>query len=178
MSDHTIVVIRSLRPFLHSSSVYSCHLFFISSTSVRSIPFLSFTQPIFAWNIPLASVILLMGSLVFPILLFSSITLHCSRKKAFLSLLALPWNYALTWICLSLSLLPFTSLLFSAICKVSWDNYFTFLHIFFFVMILVTTSCTMFRTSVHGCSSRHSVFQSNPLNILTHLHCIIIRVLV
>ena len=32
----------SLRSFLHSSSVYSYHLFLISSASVRSIPFLSF----------------------------------------------------------------------------------------------------------------------------------------
>ena len=32
----------SWRSFLYSSSVYSCHLFFISSASVRSIPFLSF----------------------------------------------------------------------------------------------------------------------------------------
>ena len=30
------------------SSVYSCHLFLISSASVRSIPFLSFIEPIFA----------------------------------------------------------------------------------------------------------------------------------
>ena len=30
----------SLRPFLYSSSVYSCHLFLISSASVRSLPFL------------------------------------------------------------------------------------------------------------------------------------------
>ena len=30
------------RSFLYSSSVYSCHLFLISSASVRSIPFLSF----------------------------------------------------------------------------------------------------------------------------------------
>ena len=35
---------------LYSSSVYSCHLFLISSASVRSIPFLSFIVPIFAWN--------------------------------------------------------------------------------------------------------------------------------
>ena len=35
------------RPFL-CSSVYSCHLFLISSASVRSIPFLSFIEPIFA----------------------------------------------------------------------------------------------------------------------------------
>ena len=40
---------------LYSSSVYSCHLFLISSASVRSIPFLSFIEPIFAWNDPLVS---------------------------------------------------------------------------------------------------------------------------
>ena len=41
---------RSLRPFLYSSSVYSCHLFLISSPSVRFLLFLSFTMPILAWN--------------------------------------------------------------------------------------------------------------------------------
>ena len=61
------------RSFLYSSSVYSCHLFLISSASVRSIPFLSFIEPIFAWNVPLVSLIFLKRSLVFPILLFSSI---------------------------------------------------------------------------------------------------------
>ena len=35
----------SLRSFLYSSSVYCCYLFLISSASVRSIPFLSFTVP-------------------------------------------------------------------------------------------------------------------------------------
>ena len=39
--------------FLYSSSVYSCHLFLISSASVWSILFLSFIEPIFAWNVPL-----------------------------------------------------------------------------------------------------------------------------
>ena len=37
---------------LCSSSVYSCHLFLISSASVRFLPFLSFIEPIFAWNVP------------------------------------------------------------------------------------------------------------------------------
>ena len=36
----------SWRSFLYSSSVYFCHLFLISSVSVRSIPFLSFIKPI------------------------------------------------------------------------------------------------------------------------------------
>ena len=48
---------RSLRPIWHSSYVYSCHLFLISSASVRSIPFLFFDVPIFAWNIHLVSLI-------------------------------------------------------------------------------------------------------------------------
>ena len=55
----------SWRSFLYSSSMYSCHLFLISSASVRSIPFLSFIEPIFAWNIPLVCLIFLKRSLVF-----------------------------------------------------------------------------------------------------------------
>ena len=54
----------SWRSFLYRSSVYSCYLFLISSASVRSIPFLSFIEPIFAWNVPLVSLIFLKRSLV------------------------------------------------------------------------------------------------------------------
>ena len=79
----------SWRSFLYSSSVYSCYLFLISSASVKFIPFLSFIVSIFAWNIPFVSLIFLKRSLVFPILLFSSISLHWSLRKAFLSLLAI-----------------------------------------------------------------------------------------
>ena len=46
---------RSLRPFLYSSSVYSYHLFLISSASVMSLLFLSFIEPIIAWNVPCIS---------------------------------------------------------------------------------------------------------------------------
>ena len=78
--------------FLYSSSVYSCHLFLISSASIRSIPFLSFIVPSFAWNIPLVSLIFLRRCLVLPIQLFSCISFHWSLRKAFLSLLAILWN--------------------------------------------------------------------------------------
>ena len=71
----------SWRSFLYSSSVCSCHLFLITSASVRSIPFLSYIEPIFPWNVPLISLIYLKRSLVFPILLFSSISLHWSLRK-------------------------------------------------------------------------------------------------
>ena len=80
--------------FLYSSSVYSCHLFLIFSTPVRSILFLSFIVPIFAWNVPFVSLIFLKISLVFSILLFSSISLQWSLRKSFLFLLAILWNSA------------------------------------------------------------------------------------
>ena len=60
----------SWRSLLYSSSVYCCYLFLISSASVQSIPLLSFIVLIFAWNVPLVSLIFLKRSLVFPILLF------------------------------------------------------------------------------------------------------------
>ena len=77
------------RSFLYSSSVYSHHLFLILSASVRSILFLSFIVPIFAWKFPLVSLIFLKRSLVFLILLFSSISLHWSLRKALFSHLAI-----------------------------------------------------------------------------------------
>ena len=143
---------RLWRSFLYSSSVYSCHLFLIPSVSVRSIPFLSFIVPIFAWNVPLVCLIFLKKSLVFPILLFSSISLHWSLRKAFLFLLAILWNSAFRWVYLSFSPLPLASLHFSAICKASSDNHFAFLHFFFLGMVLITASYTMSRASVHSSS--------------------------
>ena len=114
----------SWRSSFYHSSVYSFHLFLISSASFSSIPFLSFIVLIFAWNVPLVSLVFLKRSLVFPILLFSSISLHWSLRKAFLSLLGILWNSAFKWVYLFLSLLPVTSFLFSAICKPSSDSHF------------------------------------------------------
>ena len=137
--------------FLYSSSVYSCHLFLIS-TSFRSILFLFFIVSIFAWNVPLVSLTFLKSSLVFPILLFSSISFHCSLRKAFSYLFAMLWNSAFRWIYLSFSPLPFPSLLFSAICKASSDSHFAFLHLFSLGMVLITTSCAMPRACFHSSS--------------------------
>jgi len=116
VSDHTIVVIWVIKTFFVQFFCICCHLL-ISSASVRSKLFLSFIVSIFAWNVPLVSLIFLKRSLVFPSLLIPSISLHCSLKKAFVSLLAILWNSAFRWVYLSFSPLPFTSHLFSAICK-------------------------------------------------------------
>ena len=63
-----------------------------SSVSVRSIPFLTFIVPIFVWKVPFVSLIFLKKSIVFPFLLFSSISLHWSLRKAFLLLLPILWT--------------------------------------------------------------------------------------
>ena len=154
---------ESLRPFfLYSSSVFSWHLFLIACASVRFLPFLSFIGPslyeIFPWYCQFS-----WKDLVFPVVLLSSISLHCSLKKAFLSLLEILWNSAFSWVSLSLSPLPFASL-FSAVCKAASDNYFTFLLFFFLRMVLVPTSCTMLWTSIHSSSGSLST-TSNPLNL-------------
>ena len=113
--------------FLYSSSMYFCYLFLISSVSVRSMQFLSSIVLIFAWNVPSVSLVFLKRPLVFAILLFSSISLHWSLRKAFLPLLAILWNSAFKWVHLSFSPLPLPSLLFS-IYKASSNNHFAFLH--------------------------------------------------
>ena len=86
----------------------------------------------------------------FPFYCLPSISLHWSLRKAFLSRLAILWNSAFKWVYLSFSPLPFTSLLFSAICKASSDNHFACLHFFFLGMVLITATHTMSQTSVHS----------------------------
>ena len=138
--------------FVHFFCVF-LHLFLISSASVRSIPFLSFIVPIFAWNVSLVSLIFLKRSLVFPILLFSSTSLYWSLRKALLSLLAILWNSAFKWIYLSFSPLPLASLLFTAICKASSGNHFAFLYFYFLGIVLIPASCIISGTSVHSSSA-------------------------
>ena len=122
---------------------YSCHLFLISSASVRSLPFLSFIMPILAQNISLIPSIFLRRSLLFPILLFSPVSLHCSLKKASdLSWLLSGTLHSVGYIfpLLSCFLLLFFPQLFVRPPQIttlpSW-------HFFFFRMILVTASYTV-----------------------------------
>ena len=60
----------------------------MSSAYVRSVPFVFFIVPVFAWKFPLVSLIFLKRAQVFPILLFSSISLPWPlRRLSYLSLL-------------------------------------------------------------------------------------------
>jgi len=91
----------------YSSSMYFCHLSIISSASLRSLLFLSFIVPFLAWNVPLICSVFFKRSLNFPILLFFFISLLCSFKKIFFFPLALLYNSAFRWVCLSLFPLHF-----------------------------------------------------------------------
>ena len=121
---------ESWRSFLYSSSVCSFHLFLVSSVSVRSIPSLSFIEPIFAWNVPLVSLIFLKRPQSFPSccsLYFFALT----TEEGFLVSPCFLWISAFRWVYLSFSPLLFASLLFTVICKASSDSHFSFLHFFF-----------------------------------------------
>jgi len=121
--------LMSIKLVMPSSLFILCHPLLLLPSIPPSIRvfFNESTLNIFAWNFPFVSLIFLRRSLVFPILLFSSISLHWSLRKAFLSLLAILWNSALRCLYLSFSSLLFASLLFTAICKASPDSHFAFL---------------------------------------------------
>ena len=134
--------------FIYLFILYSVLYFFYFFYTVCCIYFILF----FLW------------SLVFPILLFSCLYLHWSLRKAFLSLLAILWNYAFTWVYLSFSPLLFASLLFTAICKASSDSHSAFFHFFFLGMVLIPVSCAMSWTSIHSSSGTLSI-RSSALNL-------------
>ena len=156
----------SWRSFLYSSSVYSCHFFLISLLLLGLYYFCPLLSPslheMFPWYL-----IFLKRFLVIPILLFSSISLHWSLKKSFLSFLLFfgtlrSDGYSFPFLlCLSL-------LFFSHFCKASSNNKFafciSFFCLFFGEIVLITASCTMSWTSIHSFSVTLSI-RSNPLNL-------------
>ena len=152
-----------LLPLLHLSPYRFCPL---------SCPSLHEMFPLY--------LIFLKRSLVFTFLfwkyIFYSISLHSSLRKVFFSLLAILCKSAFRWVYLCFSPLPFSYLLFSAICKPSSDNHFAFLHFFFLGMVLITASCTMSLISVHRPSG--TLLSDIIPWIYCHFHSIIIRYLI
>ena len=149
---------------LYSSSVYSCHLFLISSASLRSIQFLSFTEPMFTWNVSLVSLIFLKRSLS---LSHSIVFLYFSALISEAGFLFSP--------CYSLKLHSngyiFTFLL--CLSRLFYSQFFVrfpqttilcFLYFFSLQMVLIPVSCTMSWTSIHSSSDTLSI-RSSPLNL-------------
>ena len=117
----SIQPLSSARLFV--STWTAAHQASLSITNSQSILKLMFIE--------LSSLIFLKRSLVFPILLFSSISLHWSLRKGLSYLFLLFCELRLQ---IGISFL-FTSLLFTAICKASSESHFAFLHFFFLEMI-------------------------------------------
>ena len=129
---------------VHSSSLYSCHLFLIFSAFVRSLPFLSFIEPIFAWNIPLKSSIFLKRSLS---LSHSIISLYFFALFIEEGLLISPC-YSLelcTQLGISFPYLPWLSFPFFPQSFIRPPQTITLpcCISFFFGMVLITDSCTI-----------------------------------
>ena len=107
-------------------------------------------------------------SLVFPILLFSSISLHWSLRKPFffffnLSLLLFGIRHSdrnISPFLLCISLLFFSQLF----VRPPQTAIFAFLHFFSMGMVLIPVSCTMSWTSVHSSSGTLSI-RSSPFNL-------------
>ena len=130
--------------------------------------------------------IFLNRSLLLPILWFSSISWHCSFKKAFY-LLAILWNSAFSWVYLSLSPLPFASLLCLAFVSPHQAANFVFLHFFSWGWFWSPPPAQCYRLSVILSayyylsvyrSVCHSIYQIWSLQSIYHLHCIVIRDLI
>ena len=102
-------------------------------------------------------------------------SLYWSLKKAFLSLLAVIWNSAFKWIYLSFSPLPFTSLLFTGICKASSYIFFAFLLFFLLGMIwsLPLVQCHKLPSTV-----LQVLFQIKSLESICYSQCEILRNLI
>ena len=148
----------SLRPFLYSSSVYSCHLLLISSA--RSLPFLSYyAHPCMKCSLDLPSFLEEISSLSHSVVFLYFFALFIEE-----SLLISPCYSLELCVQFAVHSLPLASLLSSAIWKASLYNYFAFLDFFFLGMVLVTTTCTDLWTSVHTSSGSLSTI-SNPLNL-------------
>ena len=111
-------------------------------------------------TVPLISLIFLKRSLVFPILLFSSIScIDLSGRLSYLSLIfgTLHSDGYIFSLLLCLSLLLFFQLFVR-------PPQTTILHFFFLGMILITAFCTMSWTSVHSSSGTLPI-RSNPFNL-------------
>ena len=161
--------------FFYRSSVYSCYLFLISSASARSIPFLSFIVPIFAWNIPLVSLIFLKRSLVFPILFFPLFI--CTDHWGSLSYLSLLFfgnlhsnGYIFTFLlCFGLSyyfffshiILSFVSIFSSSIYR--FASFYTGSFLSLCPELLVCTICEFLSLASNVCIRNHFIFMFSAI---------------
>ena len=158
-----MVIIQIIKTFLFNSSVYSCHLFLISSASVKvfAVSALYTAHTCMKYSLDISSFLEEISSLSHSIVFLYFFALFIKKAFFYLSLLFSGTLYSVEYI----FPLSSASILSSATCKASSDNHFALLHLFFFGMVLVTASCTMLWTSIHSSSDTLST-RYNVLNLL------------
>ena len=144
------MVIWVIKIFLCSSSVYSCHLFLISSLSISSLVFLPFycVHLCMKYSLGISNFLEEISSLFHSIIFLYFFELITEE-----GFLIYPW-YSLE-LCIHMAIPFFLSISFcfssfTALCKALSDNYFAFLHLFFLGLVSIMSSCTMSWTSVHS----------------------------
>ena len=117
----------SWRSFLYNSSVYSYHLFLISSAFVSIISVLYCAHLCMKSSLGISNFLEEISSLSHSVVFLS---LHCWLRTAVFSLLAVLWNSAFGSVYLSFCLLRFAPLLFTAVCKAFSDSHLPFKFLF------------------------------------------------
>ena len=167
--------------FLHSSSVYSCHLFLIFSASVGLciISVLYCAHLCMKCSLGISNFLEEISSLSHSIVFLYFFVLI--TEEGFLNS---PCYSLELRIQIGISFLfsfVFASLLFTAICKASSGSHFAFLHFFSIGMVLIPVSCTMSRTSIHSSSgtlSIRSICQIYSGESICCFHCVLVRDLI
>ena len=133
------MIIWFIKIFLYRS-VYFCHLFLIYCASLGPYHFCHYCACLcLKCSLGISNFLVEISSLSYSTLFLYFFALI--PEEGFLMSVIL-WYSAYKWIYVSFYPLPFTCLLFSAICKAFLDNHFAFLHFFFLRMILITASWT------------------------------------
>ena len=108
--SYSVIPFSSCLQSLPASGSFLMHQFFTSGGQSTVVSASASVLPVNIHDCSLGISIFLKKSLVFPIPLFPAVSLHCSLKKAFISLLAVLWNSSFCWV--YLSLFPLHLLLF------------------------------------------------------------------
>ena len=163
-----------MKTFLYNSSVYSHHLLLISSASVKSIPFLSFTVPIFTWKcfLGISNFLEEISSLSHSVIFLLFLCIVHLRRLSYLFLLFFGILHSDGY--LSFSHFSF-GFIFSAICKASSDNHLPF---------CISFSWGWFWSPPHVCSYEspcillQALCLSDLIPWICHFYYIIMKIMV
>ena len=126
----------SLRSFLYSSSVYSCHLFVLSSACyVHTVSVLYCVHLCMKLSLDISNFLEEISSLSHSIVFLYFFSLI--SEEGFLISPCYSVELCIQWVYHFLSPLLFASLLFTDICKASSDSHLTFLNLFFLGMVFL-----------------------------------------